>query len=401
VCDTEIDVLNLGATQSANRLKPNGERMGSLSLHDHLTRGHDNNLPLIRMVAALMVLVSHTFALSSGLASDEPWRTTYGHTPGTIAVEVFFVISGVLLTHSLTTRQSLPAFAVARILRIYPGLMVAVLLTVMLVSSLASSLNVQTWITSPSLWHHIFVNASALMPTAYELPGVFLNNPAQGVVNGSLWSLRWELGAYIVLAALWGMAHGLRRPLLFKISALVLLALLAGLLIVGPIIGRAQAPYQVIITRVAFMFTAGSALCVLSPFIKLTHVGALAAAALLMVGVLNPKLFTLVYTVTLPYLLVYLAFVPRGAIRQYNRLGDYSYGTYLYAFPLQQLLVALNPGITNAPLMIGSWVLTMLAAIASWHWVEKPAMAWQKRLLRGSSQTSSATQTLPPVAANR
>jgi peptidoglycan/LPS O-acetylase OafA/YrhL len=375
--------------------------MAALSLHDHLVRGHNNNLPLIRMVAALMVLVSHTFALSSGLASDEPWRTTYGHTPGTIAVEIFFVISGVLLTHSLTTRQSLPAFAVARILRIYPGLIVAVLLTVMLVSSLASSLSVQTWITSTSLWRHVFINASALMPTEYTLPGVFLTNPAQGVVNGSLWSLRWELGAYIVLATLWGAAHAWRRPLLFKISALVLLVLLACLLAFGPVIGRAQAPYQVIITRVAFMFTAGAALCILSTHIKLTHIGALIAGALLLVGVLNPKFFTLAYTVTLPYLLVYLAFVPSGAIRQYNRLGDYSYGTYLYAFPLQQLVVALNPGITNAPLMIASGLLTTLAAVASWHWVEKPAMAWQKRILRGASQVSGAAKHVPSAGVHR
>ncbi len=367
--------------------------MTSLSLHDHLTRGHHNNLPLIRMVAALMVLVSHSFALSTGLVSAEPWRITHGHTPGTIAVEVFFVISGVLLTHSLTTRRSLWAFVKARVLRIYPGLIVAVLVTVGLVSWLASPLGIEAWITSRSLWRHVIVNASGVLPTDYALPGAFLSNPMQGVVNGSLWSLRWEIGAYIALAATWGAAKRLRQPDLFKTAALGLWALLAGLLAFGPTLGLAQAPYQVIITRVIFMFTAGVALTMLSRRIKLSHGWAVVAALLLMAGVLNPKFFTLAYTVTLPYLLVYLAFVPQGAIRHYNRLGDYSYGTYLYAFPLQQLVVALNPGISTGPLMVASGLLTLLAAVSSWHIVEKPAMAWRRSAPQGSLRALPAHVT--------
>jgi peptidoglycan/LPS O-acetylase OafA/YrhL len=375
--------------------------MSPRSLHDHLSGGHDNNLLLIRMLAALMVLASHTFALSTGMVLDEPWRMAYGHTPGTIAVEIFFLISGLLLTHSLTTRRSLSAFAMGRALRIYPGLIVAVLTTSFLVLALASPLQIETWLTSRSLWHYIITNASGVMPTEYHLPGAFISNPMQGVVNGSLWSLRWEIGAYIVLAATWGAAQWLRRAHLFKVAALLLLVLVAGLLAFGPTMQLAQAPHQVIITRVIFMLAAGAALSILARHVKLTHGGALIACTLLMAGVWSPKHFTLVYTVTLPYLLAYLAFVPQGFIRHYNRLGDYSYGTYLYAFPLQQLVVALNPGISNGPLMLASWLLTMLAAVASWHGVEKPAMAWQRRASRSKTRIPMRSQALKAAWSKR
>jgi peptidoglycan/LPS O-acetylase OafA/YrhL len=355
--------------------------MTSLSLHDHLNRGHDNNLPLIRMVAALMVLVSHTFALVTGSADAEPWRLTYGHTPGTIAVEIFFLISGLLLTHSLTTRKSLSIFAMARIQRIYPGLIVAVLVSVALVSWLATPWSFRELISSLDLWRHIFHNASGgfLLRQDYPVPGAFASNPVPDVVNGSLWSLRREIECYAALAVVWGAAAWLKRPKLFAATALLLFGVLASVVVFGPMVGWAQKPYQVVVTRVFFMFAVGSVMCILGRHIKLSHGGALGAGALLLVGVVYPKLFTLFYTVTLPYLLFYIAFVPNGFIRRYNRFGDYSYGAYLYAFPLQQLVVALNPGITAGPMMAASFLLTMMAAGLSWHWVEKPAMAWRRK----------------------
>lgn len=90
--------------------------------------GNDNNLNLLRVVAALLVLVSHSFVIVSGDVDREPLRPTYGLTFGSIAVDVFFVVSGLLVTRSIANRNDAVAFITARALRIWPELVVSLLL---------------------------------------------------------------------------------------------------------------------------------------------------------------------------------------------------------------------------------------------------------------------------------
>src|SRR6187455_1951063 len=85
------------------------------------TQGKDNNFNLIRFLAALMVLVSHSFVLSTGRSQLEPFGALLGMNLGNMAVGVFFAASGFLVTGSLLSRQSFSDFVVARALRIYPG----------------------------------------------------------------------------------------------------------------------------------------------------------------------------------------------------------------------------------------------------------------------------------------
>lgn len=82
----------------------------------NFTQGKDNNFNLIRMIAALAVLVTHSFALAIGTQDAEPFRQSLGMTMGAIAVDVFFVTSGFLVTASLLTRQNTIEFIWARAL---------------------------------------------------------------------------------------------------------------------------------------------------------------------------------------------------------------------------------------------------------------------------------------------
>ncbi|MDO8654733.1 MAG: hypothetical protein Q7R66_21385, partial [Undibacterium sp.] len=72
--------------------------------------------------------------------------------------------------------------------------------------------------------------------------------------------------------------------------------------------------------------------------------------------------------------LFYLAYLPAGAIRKYNALGDYSYGVYIYAFPVQQALASIYPGIPVPAMLLGSATLTLTLATLSWHLIEKRAL---------------------------
>ena len=105
---------------------------------------------------------------------------------------------------------------------------------------------------------------------------------------------------------------------------------------------------------------------------------AIAAAAL--VAVLRWQGYALVaYPLLLSYVVLWLALVPAGVLRRYNRLGDYSYGFYLWQFPIQQWVVLTHPGITQVSLLLGSLPAALALAVASWHLVERPALALKER----------------------
>ena len=72
------------------------------------------------------------------------------------------------------------------------------------------------------------------------------------------------------------------------------------------------------------------------------------------------------------YILFYLSRYPSGVIRRYNKLGDYSYGLYIWSFPIQQLLIFADDSITPRTLLIKSFTLTLIVAVLSWHIIESP-----------------------------
>jgi peptidoglycan/LPS O-acetylase OafA/YrhL len=98
---------------------------------------------------------------------------------------------------------------------------------------------------------------------------------------------------------------------------------------------------------------------------------------------LNGAAFQGLYLVTVPYLIMLAAYLPNGAIRLYNRLGDYSYGIYLLAFPVQQTIVSLSHGVKPWELTALSLPPTIILAALSWHLVERRALAMKTRAMPG------------------
>lgn len=168
----------------------------------NFTEGKDNNFNLIRIVAALAVLVTHSFALAIGTGDAEPFRNTLGMTMGAIAVDVFFITSGFLVTGSLFTRQSAIEFIWARSLRIFPALLVMLVLTVFVLGVYFTSLPVDSYLRN-SMTHRYFLSCATLVAgITYNLPGVFEGNPYKSAVNGSLWTMPYEIKMYLILLGL-------------------------------------------------------------------------------------------------------------------------------------------------------------------------------------------------------
>lgn len=347
--------------------------------------GQDNSFLLLRLLAACAVLCSHAFALVSGDPTLEPMRQRLGVTPGTLAVDVFFVVSGVLITQSLDRRQRALDFWVARALRILPALWAALLLTVLMGAALGARPAPVYW-SDPQTWRYLLWNGTVVWRTAYELPGVFTDLPYADAVNGSLWTLKVELRAYLGLFLAWALVQGTGRPALQR-----WLALAVALALLGAHLAALRAvPFEASPWRLYAFFAVGSALYHWRDTVPFSAPLVALAGLLLAGGLAWPAAFGPAYTLALPLVVLGAALLPRGPVLAWNRMGDYSYGIYLYAFPVQQAVIQLCPGIGLLPAMAMALLLTAALAALSWHGLEQPAMSWGQRWLRAARPRPTA-----------
>ncbi|WP_051048932.1 acyltransferase [Ideonella sp. B508-1] len=338
-----------------------------------LIQGRDNNFNLIRIAAAYAVLVTHSFALALGTGDAEPLRQTLGMTLGSIAVDVFFLTSGFLVTASLLTKQDSLEFTVARVLRIFPGLLVMLLFSVFVIGLSFTTLSWRDYLTNAQTYKYFAKCLTLVRGVAFELPGVFHGNPYDNSINGSLWTLPNEVAMYLILVSAWVALSVIQRHRAGALQLLLVLsALFSGAQVLASHYGllNETTPFP----RLFFMFFSGAAFFVLRTRIQLSRPVFLVALALLIMTALQGRFFFPIYLLCLPYLLFYLAYVPSGWIRKYNRMGDYSYGIYIYAFPIQQSVAALIPHISVPGMMAVSTIVTLSLAAVSWHGVEQPAL---------------------------
>ena len=340
---------------------------------DSRAAGRDNNLNLIRMLAAVAVLVSHAYPIARGPHATEPLRRSVGLPLGLLAVIAFFAISGFLISRSFDRRQSNVDFWRARLLRIYPALVVVLLLTVLLLGAAFTTLPRAAYWANFQTWSYIPRNLS-LRWLQFGLPGVFEHNPYPRAINGSLWTLFWEVACYGMAASI-GWLGALRRGTSFgafltvAIGAYVALrhreflhnstfedvAMLSLAFVCG------MAAY---VARRVVPISAG--LCALvAAAIWLTHASAWGHEIIVAGG---------------SYLVLCLGYLRWPPLLRYNRLGDYSYGIYIYAFPCEQMTAALAPGLSPPALAAISLAPTLACAALSWHLVEARALRFRPTL---------------------
>ena len=342
--------------------------------------GHDNNLNLLRVLAALMVLASHSVTLSTGLPELEPGRRMLGLSLGDIAVDIFFVISGFLVTGSLARSNSLRKYTAARGLRIVPGLWVALVATTAIVcigfSTYPALQNLMDWRT----WRYLGRNAVIVTGADFWLPGAFTGNPFPANVNASLWTLPLEVWMYIGLAGEWWLTRRLFKDSAERLFTRLLFATAFALTVAALLLALLGHPSNS--TRHAAVFFVAASMYQARARIPLRAAAAGLAFAAIAAGALwSHGAFEVAYRLLLPYVVLWLAYVPAGALRLYNRIGDFSYGIYIYAFPFQQMTAALFHGIGVVPMFLVSGAMTTLAAVLSWHLVESPALKLRSRIV--------------------
>ncbi len=333
-----------------------------------------NNFNLIRFGLAAIVLIHHAIVLTVGEIEpvDLPSRVVASF--GTVGVDGFFIISGFLVTRSIDRRPDWRSFIVARTLRIFPGLW-AMLIVTLICGAALGSLAVDDFVSDDLSWQYLLNNATGVR-TRYLLPGLFGDNRLPAV-NGSLWSLRWELYAYtaLLIAALAG-------ALRYRWSFLLAVSVVAAAFLV---IDR---PSELLATarRLTFAFHVGSILHIYARQVRM-HWQAVFLAMLLAFVTRDWLAGPIFYTVALASVLNWLALVPRGILLRYNGLPDVSYGLYIYAFPIQQFLIAYEIGDTPTTNVVFGFPLTLLFATASWFLIERPALRLKDRLVSRDQST--------------
>lgn len=336
----------------------------------------DNNFDALRFGAAALVILSHSFVLTGSSFEPLAWATNGFESLGGLGVAIFFVMSGFLITDSWQRDPRPRAFARKRLLRIEPALAAAILLVMFVLGPLASSLGPGRYFAEPAAWDYLW--GLSIFRMRYFLPGVFEANPVPRAVNGSLWTIPVEVGCYITVGLLGWLG-------LFPRRLLALLALV-GLLVVdwrplGIDLGRPLSGVWVrSYARYASYFFAGAFLYLMPRPLLRSPALAFLALLVLVAGV-RTSYAAPVARLTLPILVLFAASAPVPALQSFGRHGDFSYGMYLYAFPIQQWLVGAVPvARTPAGLFALSFLLTVAVAAVSWHLLEAPALRLKARM---------------------
>jgi peptidoglycan/LPS O-acetylase OafA/YrhL len=351
--------------------RPHGRRTKTLGGALEETGGFGAGFDFLRVALAFGVLLWHERLIVGG--ADAPLSAP-DQLIGISILPMFFGLSGFLITGS-ALRLSLPNFLINRGLRIFPALFVEIMLSAFILGPIFTRLPLSDYFRARGTYHYL---TNIVGKVNYDLPGVFSHNhwPA---VNWSLWTIPYELLCYGLMSALI-VTRLLRRPLLslalpFLWLAFVWWAPLGDML-------------TAILTRGIWGRPGGEGLCVsfllgiafylnrdrvpYSGFMALAALGAIVLCAVL------PRIPSQVMQVPLVYLAVFIG-VSRITPLPVFRRGDYSYGIYLYAMPIQQAVRAALPTTGAALHLALSAALVTLFAIFSWHCVEKPVLRLRRR----------------------
>ena len=331
---------------------------------DELLVGRENNFDFIRFIAAVAVIFSHSFDILA--FQKEPLRTFSDgrYTIGDLSVAVFFIISGLLITQSFQRSSNFRSFVLARVLRIYPALIVIVVLTVFLIGPFLTTLSLNEYFSS-RLTYTYLINALAIRMN-YFLPGVFLENHYANAVNGSLWTLPLEIGCYALVASI-----GLFLKRRYIIALSILLAVYA--------IIRWN-----LIHANTYYFMIGALVFVFRTTIKTNIILACLFFLVLIVNLHFTSSVHLSYLITgisLSYLIIHIGFVKTTHIKNFTKNGDFSYGLYIWAFIVQQSIASFYPTMNFYLYFIIAVIVTLCFAFASWYLIERPSLKLKKMLI--------------------
>lgn len=342
--------------------------------------GKTNNFDFLRFVLASFVLITHSYPLTGNEECDvfcklfnQQAQLSY------IGVRCFFVISGYLIFQSILRSKSLKNYFWNRVLRIFPALIVVLILSALFCffsyegnTSYWENISTQTYV----------INNILIYKGQGYIDGVFTNNRYRPSINGSLWTIRYEFTGYIFL-----MPFFLIKQRRF-ISIVIISAIYVVLLIMNLYFPNRGGNLNLIadlfnlgnnlFINLFCYFFAGSLLA-LTKIEDLPYKGVvLLIISILFFIVLLLDLFSTFQFILLPLITILFGSSNYTYINQWGKkFGDLSYGIYIYSFPIQQMLEYFyKPSVLE--MMFISTIITIIFSHLSWIYIEKNFLKLKK-----------------------
>ncbi|SJZ43496.1 Peptidoglycan/LPS O-acetylase OafA/YrhL, contains acyltransferase and SGNH-hydrolase domains [Enhydrobacter aerosaccus] len=342
------------------------------TLQDRLaeTQRHPSGFDYLRLILSFVFVAYHAFFVCYGWSVSDWVFLGPARPVGYFLLPSFFALSGFLVAGSLE-RNTLPVFFTLRVLRIMPALAVEVLLSAFLLGTLLTTWNWSDYFSHPRFWSYLL---NVVGYVHIQLPGVFLDNPLPDNVNGQLWTIPYELKSYLMAGFFGFLGLATRSKWVLGISiALISYLTLKQVFGAAPHAMQYGPPGRMLIISAMvglWLYVARHRI----PYSRMLFFASLAATWILL------STADLFYVAVFPlcYVTVYLGLQNPRRIWVVAS-GDYSYGLYLYSFPIQQAIVQLLPDhrtwIVNTALGLP---ITGICAFLSWHLVEKRVLAWRR-----------------------
>lgn len=336
-----------------------------------------NNFDFLRLLAAVFVVYDHSIGLGGYKTPDWALSLTNGKfTISYLGVTIFFVISGYLISKSFIRSGNPIDFVWKRILRLYPGIFALTLVTAFLFGPVNTRLSLFEYFQNPRFISY-FSSASIIF-TQQDLPGCFELNPFPVSINGSLWTLIFEMTMYLTIFICGLLYSFTKNKLTFLISVIYTSYLF--IFQDDSLIPKHKLwNYMDINSYINFgkFFMAGSLLYVLEKWIKYTKYIFAMMLAILIFSFYHDSIFNYTKAFTVSYIVLYFCFI-KSKVATIGRHGDFSYGMYIYAFPVQQTLAHFLQGQIPFPVFfLASLIGTFGFAYLSWFLVESPSLKFK------------------------
>ena len=341
-----------------------------------------NSLNALRLMLAVGVMVFHSFPLTGTKLPSMAHQLL-----GNVFVDAFFAISGYLILGSWMHRPRVLSYLAARCLRILPAFYIALVATALVLAPLGTllshnALDARFW---HDAWSYITSN-SLLRVQQYGIDGTPLDVPYPGVWNGSLWTLWWEFLCYLGVLAL-----GVTSLLRWR-GSVVVAFLLALVGVVMTSYGPVDNWLVATASRFGLMFLAGSLIYTFRDRIPARWYLVGISVVIVMISALLPD-YRVIAAIPIAYAVIITgAKITMQPLRLPN---DISYGTYIFAFPVQQVLASAGLFHAGAAIFaIVSIAATLPVAAASWFGVERPALRLKTYLEHRLTARSAARSEL-------
>lgn len=342
-----------------------------MTLSDALKRDN-NNLDLFRIILSYLVIIGHsTFINGNKSFWIDPISYLFPFTySGAFAVKLFFVISGFVVANSLFSKQKPIEFIFSRFFRIVPALAFVLLTTYILIGPKVSTLNLHQYFSDTKGLFYICENL--IFKTHQFLPGVFEHNLISKTVNGSLWTLSYEVKCYIALLIVYFLTNKHR-----KIGIITFLAstTIFTLLIIYSKLNWHQSNSEIYL--LPFSFALGVTLATFAKQIKIS--GIIACLLILIYIIAHKSIYNeVILIIVASYTLLYLS--STKTLLKIKPRYDISYGVYLWGFIIQQCLYHYLGTIQTALHCIIALTLASIMGLISFIFIERPAIKLGKEV---------------------